>query len=79
METVKIKVHDPNNLEVIKEIDSLIDKEVVDDVSSILKNSEKYQLTPIMFEPETDNVLFGVIQKTNEGFIRKYQIKIEKV
>lgn len=79
METVKIKVHDSNNLEVIKEIDSLIDKEVVDDVSSILKNSEKYQLTPIMFEPETYNVLFGVIQKTNEGLIRKYQIKIEKV
>lgn len=80
MDTLKVKVYNPTTMTESKEIDTGIDKEIIELVRLSLNNSENYLITPNMLEPDTFDVSIGILKKTENGDLKKeYKITIEKI
>jgi hypothetical protein len=62
-----------------KDVDSGIPKVIVSKIEDTLKNLDSnLEATPMMVEPESLSIMFGVLERDENGVKLKYNIKITK-
>jgi hypothetical protein len=62
-----------------KNVDSGIPKVIVSKIEDTLKNLDSnLKVTPMMVDPETLDIVFGILETNEEGVKLKYHIKITK-
>ena len=74
MESYKIKLYNPNNLEEYKEIDTGIDSSIVNLIQDSINSSDDYKITLPNFDSKDLNLEFAITE--NNWF--KYILKLEK-
>jgi hypothetical protein len=79
MEVNKEDVSESKFLGTFKDVDSGIPKVIVSKIEGALKNLDSNLVTtPMMFEPESLDIVFGVLGRDENGVKLKYNIKITK-
>jgi hypothetical protein len=79
IEVNKEDVSESKFLGTFKDIDSGIPKVIVSKIEDTLKNLDSdLESTPMMFEPESLDIVFGVLERDENGVKLKYNIKITK-
>ncbi len=70
---------DYNFLGTFKDVDSGLPKVIVLKIEETLKNLDSnLKVTPMMVDPETLDIIFGILETSEEGVKLKYNIKITK-
>ena len=77
MKNFKTKWVNPETFEE-KEIETAIPLDIVENIKECIKNFDEkvYITTPIMVDPNTLGVVFGIMETTENGVRNKYKISI---
>jgi hypothetical protein len=79
IEVDKEDVSESKFLGTFKDVDSGIPKVIVSKIEDTLKNLDSnLEATPMMVEPESLSIMFGVLERDENGVKLKYNIKITK-
>lgn len=78
MEKFKIMVYDPSTMG-SSEMETPFPKEIVEKMQqtlNILSEKEDWVVTPMMFRPPNLDIIWGVIEKDEEGIKLKYSLTL---
>jgi hypothetical protein len=79
IEVNKEDVSESKFLGTFKDVNSGIPKVIVSKIEDTLKNLDSnLKVTPMMVDPETLDIVFGVLETNEESVKLKYHIKITK-
>ena len=79
VELNKDDISESKILDTYKDLDSGIPKIIVDKIQeSLIEINSELMVTPMMVDPETLNLIFGVLETNEEGITLKYNITISK-